>query len=98
MRLSDVFGNTRPDTQTTDALSVVVYSDRETSCGLVVGRIVDIVETELALNGQQRVDDDLLGTAVIHERVTDIVNVPHLASSRFQHASQNSSNRRGGPA
>ncbi len=98
VRLSDVFGNTRPTTEATDELSVVVYADREHSCGLVVGRIVDIVETELALNDQQRVDDDLLGTAVIHERVTDIVNVPHLANSRSHRAGRNPSNRCGGPA
>ncbi|TXT19049.1 MAG: two-component system chemotaxis family sensor kinase CheA [Planctomycetota bacterium] len=79
-----------------DGREVIQY--RGSILPLVVGRIVDIVETELALNDQQRVDDDLLGTAVIHERVTDIVNVPHLANSRSHRAGRNPSNRCGGPA
>lgn len=98
VRLTDVFGNSRPDTATTDDLTVVVYTDRETACGLVVGRIVDIVETGLTLQNQEQADDNLLGTAVIHERVTDIVNVPHLASSRSHRADRNPTNRCGGPA
>ena len=64
-----------------DELNVVVYADGAESCGFVVGRIVDAVETEVARPAGRRATENLLGTAVIQQRVTDIVNLPHLARS-----------------
>ncbi len=79
IRLSDVFGGS----SMTDSaeLSVVVYADDQESCGFVVGRIVDVVETEIAA-AKELDDGNLLGTAVIQQRVTDIVNLPQLARQR----------------
>src|SRR5262249_22004530 len=58
-------------------LQVVVHSDRGRSIGLVVDRIVDIVETCVEVSRPAR-HDDLLVSAVIDERVTDLINVPSL--------------------
>lgn len=78
LRLTDVFGGI---SSTDDELNVVVYADGVESCGFVVGRIVDAVETEVARHAGRHVTEHLLGTAVIQQRVTDIVNLPHLARS-----------------
>ena len=78
LRLTDVFGGI---SSTDDELNVIVYADGVESCGFVVGRIVDAVETEVARHAGRHVTEHLLGTAVIQQRVTDIVNLPHLARS-----------------
>lgn len=78
VRLSDVFGGASP---AGEELNVVVYADGAGSCGFVVGRIVDTVETEVAQPAGRTAAENLLGTAVIQQRVTDIVNLPHLARS-----------------
>ena len=79
VRLTDVFGGGCGDES--EELNIVVYADGSGSCGFVVGRIVDVVETEVARRSQGRSSDNLLGTAVIQGRVTDIVNLPHLAQA-----------------
>jgi two-component system chemotaxis sensor kinase CheA len=79
VRLTDVFGGGCGDES--EELNIVVYADGSGSCGFVVGRIVDVVETEVARRTQGRSSDNLLGTAVIQGRVTDIVNLPHLAQA-----------------
>ena len=79
MRLSEVFGG-RESTEThLDELQIVVYADQDFRCGLVVNRIVDIVETELDLSKTRGAEDNLLGTSVIQERVTDVLNLRRLA-------------------
>jgi chemotaxis signal transduction protein len=62
-----------------EELQIVVYADQDYRCGLVVSRIVDIVETELDLSKSRGADDNLLGTSVIQERVTDVLNLRRLA-------------------
>ena len=83
IRLSEVFGARRgSETASGDAdeqLQIVVYADQDHQCGLVVRRIVDIVETELSLAKPSRDDADLLGTAVIQQRVTDVLNLRRIA-------------------
>lgn len=87
IRLSEVFGARRGAAAPTDAqaadpndeLQIVVYADQDHHCGLVVRRIVDIVETELSLAPNSRDDDDLLGTSVIQQRVTDVLNLRRIA-------------------
>ena len=79
VRLTDVFGGAAA---TADELSVVVYADGSESCGFVVGRIVDVVEAEVAGRASGRSGaTNLLGTVVIQRRVTDIVNLPNLAAA-----------------
>ncbi|HEY8565864.1 MAG TPA: hybrid sensor histidine kinase/response regulator [Beijerinckiaceae bacterium] len=58
------------------AQALVVFSDGERSMGLVVDEIVDIVEERLDI---ELVADrsDLVGSAVVRGRATEIVNVAH---------------------
>ncbi len=58
-------------------LQVVVYSEAGRSVGLVVDRIVDIVDETLAVqNPAQR--RGVLGSSVIQKRVTDLLDVPSV--------------------
>jgi len=63
-----------------DALQVVVYADQGRSVGLVVDRILDIVEESFVLQRQSR-RTGILGSAVIQKRVTDILDVPGLIAA-----------------
>ena len=81
LRLSQVFHSPLWSGQEEEEeIQIVVYSDEDRTCGLVVNRIVDIVETELQLRPSEDHGDNLLGTTVIQDRVTDVVNVRTLAS------------------
>jgi two-component system chemotaxis sensor kinase CheA len=73
LRLADVFGG--PGQGDGETMHVVVYTEGGQSVGLVVGRILDIVETAVDLR-QVSHRHGLLGTAVIQGRVTDLVDVP----------------------
>ena len=70
-------------------LQVVVYSDQERTVGLVIDRILDIVEEsfEIQPNAQR---NGVLGCAVIQKRTTELLDVPTLVASdtQFQVASQ----------
>ena len=63
-----------------DSLQVVVYSDRGRSVGLVVDRILDIVEESFVLE-RHTGRKGVLGSAVIQKRVTDILDVPGLIAA-----------------
>jgi two-component system chemotaxis sensor kinase CheA len=82
VRLRDVFGAAQHDDAQPEELQIIVYADKEQSFGLVVSRIVDIVETELRFQSKKQSDDNLLGTTVIQERVTDVLNLCNL--SRYE--------------
>jgi two-component system, chemotaxis family, sensor kinase CheA len=60
-----------------DPLQVVVYSGQGRSVGLVVGKIDDIVEQSLVVRGRSAVKG-ILGSAVIQDRVTDLLDVPGI--------------------
>ena len=58
-------------------MQVVVYSENGRSVGLVVDRILDIVETTLTIHRSvKRVG--VLGSAIIQNRVTDLLDVHNL--------------------
>ena len=57
-----------------DPLQVVVYSEQKRSVGLVVDRILDIVEETLSVQRRSS-SHGLLGSAVIQQRVTDLLDV-----------------------
>src|SRR5579862_3618736 len=58
-----------------DRMQVVVYSESGRSVGLVVDRIVDIVDEKMVLqNPAER--RGVLGSSVIQKRVTDLLDVP----------------------
>jgi two-component system chemotaxis sensor kinase CheA len=78
VRLSEIFGAPRQSDDSQE-LQIVVYAEDDRRYGLVVNRIVDIVETELQFSGARGPEDDLLGTCVIQQRVTDVLNLHRLA-------------------
>jgi two-component system chemotaxis sensor kinase CheA len=78
VRLSNVFGASVQEIRS-DELQIIVYQEKDHYCGFVVNRIVDIVETELCLQPKYGEQDQLLGTTVIQQRVTDVLNLKTLA-------------------
>ena len=56
-------------------LQVVVYAERGRSVGLVVERILDIVEEDVVLDRMAE-RPGILGSAVVQQRVTDMLDVP----------------------
>jgi two-component system chemotaxis sensor kinase CheA len=58
--------------------SVIVFSDKDYTIGLVVDEIVDIVEDKLEVELAARRSGRLLGTAVIAGESTDIVDVGYF--------------------
>ena len=57
-----------------DPLQVVVYSEGGRSVGLIVGKINDIVQESLKVK-RQAAGDGILGSAVVHDKVTDLLDV-----------------------
>ncbi len=82
IRVSDVLRSSRIDKigHDTGALQVVVYSDEGRSVGLVVDRILDIVEESFVMQ-RQTGRQGMLGSAVIQKHVTDILDVPGLIAA-----------------
>jgi two-component system chemotaxis sensor kinase CheA len=60
-----------------DPLQVVVYRENGRSVGLVVDRILDIVEETLTIQ-RSSTTPGVLGSAVVQQRVTDLVDVPAI--------------------
>lgn len=58
-------------------MQVVVYSEQGRSVGLVVDRIADIVDCEVDVQRTVR-NEDLVASAVIQGRVTDLLNLPSI--------------------
>jgi two-component system chemotaxis sensor kinase CheA len=78
VRVSEVLGqHDAAQERDQDALHVVVYTHNGRSIGLVVDRILDIVEEAFVMQTQTG-RKGLLGSAVIQKRVTDILDVPGL--------------------
>jgi two-component system, chemotaxis family, sensor kinase CheA len=77
IRLASVLGlETLPEAE--DALmQVVVYTENGRSVGLVVDHVVDIVETTLEVTRHSQ-RAGLLGSAVILEHVTDLLDLPAI--------------------
>ncbi len=75
--LSDVFGGMRPETE---EMQVIVYSAQGRSVGVVVGEIIDIVE-EMVTVKQGSGGQGVLGSAVVHGKVTDLLDVEGVIRS-----------------
>lgn len=63
-----------------DRLHVVVYSEQGRSIGLVVDQILDIVEESLTIQ-QTSTRPGVLGSAVIQQRVTDLLDIRSLVTA-----------------
>jgi two-component system chemotaxis sensor kinase CheA len=57
-----------------DSIQLVVYSERGRSVGLIVDRILDILEQPVAVRGRPT-RDHVLYTAVVGDQVTEVLNV-----------------------
>lgn len=75
IRLARVLGLESCDASDDSHLNVVVYHEKSNSVGLVVDRIIDIVETSLDVSHRSE-RAGLLASAVIQDRVTDVVDLP----------------------
>lgn len=84
VRLDDIFGAADHDDGLSESeeLQIVVYAEQGHSCGLVVRHIVDVIDTELNIQSPKGEHDELLGTTVIQQRVTDVLNLKNVA--RFE--------------
>ena len=80
VRLTEMFGATNCPDQSDEEIKIIVFADGGRRYGLVVNRIVDIVETTFQLEPRED-DDNLLGTVVIQKHVTDVLNLRQLARS-----------------
>jgi two-component system chemotaxis sensor kinase CheA len=63
-----------------ESLHVVVYAEKGRSVGLVVDRILDIVEESFVIQPKTR-RPSVRGSAVIQKRITDILDVPGLIAA-----------------
>ena len=79
VRLSRVIDSSVRSSDDGDTLQIVVHTDGDRSYGLVVNRIVDAVETVLELHETKPESHNLLGTTIINERITDVLNLANLA-------------------
>jgi two-component system chemotaxis sensor kinase CheA len=72
VRLADLLG-AMPD-ESGETVPVVVYSERGKSAGLMVDKIIDIVEEDTTIRKDMH-EDGFAGTAVIQQRVTELLDV-----------------------
>jgi two-component system, chemotaxis family, sensor kinase CheA len=80
VRVSDILQITAVERDATDSLQVIVYSEKGRRVGLVVDRILDIVEENVVIqNPSQR--DGIRGSMVIQSRVTDLLDIPSIVRS-----------------
>ena len=70
-----------------DPLQVVVFNGNGRSLGLVVDRIEDITDEVIEVRNEQR-KSLLLGSAVIQQRVTDIVDLQQVVAHAGQIAAR----------
>jgi two-component system chemotaxis sensor kinase CheA len=77
IRLADMLGICDDTPPEDGLLNVIVYNQDSQSYGLVVNRIVDIVETSIAIHKRSH-RAGLLGSAIIEDCVTDFVNLPAI--------------------
>ena len=72
VRLAHLLGAPSPVDE--QSVPVVVYTERGRSVALAVEKVVDIVEDHVESRSDQQ-DDGLLGSAVIQQRVTELLDV-----------------------
>ncbi len=77
LRLTELLGESGGQLEEHDPLPVVVYAHDGRDVGLVVENILDIVEEHLTVHRRQR-PGAVYGTAVIQQKVTDLLDVRAL--------------------
>ncbi len=77
IRLGQQMGISNMSAEEPSLLEVVVYTENGRSVGIVVDRIVDIVETTLDIT-RPATRHGLLGSAVVQDHVTDLLDLPTI--------------------
>jgi len=77
VRLSEVLEGVTSDAELDGMLQVIVYAHEDQYVGLVVDRILDIVESSVTVQ-RRRKAGTVLGSAVIQDKVTDILDIRRL--------------------
>jgi two-component system, chemotaxis family, sensor kinase CheA len=80
VRLTDHLEGIAPATDEPEMLQVIVYANSGEFVGLVVDRILDVVDTSVNLQ-RRRKSGPILGTAVIQEKVTDVLDIRAIVAS-----------------
>ena len=80
IRVADFIPGRVTREEPSDILQVVVYSDQGRSYGLIVSQIIDIVEEAITIK-RASTTPGLLGSAVVQEKVTDLLDVPGLIAA-----------------
>ena len=78
VRISEVLG-VQASPEAEDSLQVIVYTCGGQSVGLVVDRILDVVEQGVVVEGCAP-RPGIMGSAVIRQRVTDMLDLPALVA------------------
>ena len=83
LRLTDLLGNGLPSSpdESLGLLQVVVCATAGRRVGLVVDRILDVVDAATDPRGSNVLG--LAGTAIIQDRVTDLLDVPALVGGAY---------------
>ncbi len=82
IRVAEVLGSARNEAARSPegSLQVVVYRENERTVGLVIDRILDIVDESFAIQpGTER--RGVLGSAVIQQRSTEVLDLPGLVAA-----------------
>jgi two-component system, chemotaxis family, sensor kinase CheA len=80
VRLADHLDGVASQSEAPEMLQVIVYANTGHFVGLVVDRILDVVDTSVTLQRRRR-SGPILGTAVIQERVTDVLDIRAIVAS-----------------
>ena len=85
LRVSDILQiGSNGAAEESGALEVVVYSEKGRSVGLVVDRILDIVEENVVIQNPSH-REGIRGSMVIQSRVTDLLDIPTLVRAAQIH-------------
>ncbi len=80
IRVSEVLQTRQQKSRPTQSVQVVVYADQERRIGLVIDRILDIVQESFVIERQTQ-RKGVIGSAVIQKRITDVLDVPGLIAA-----------------
>jgi two-component system chemotaxis sensor kinase CheA len=77
IRLSKLLYPNAPSLPEQEVIEVIVYAEQDHSIGFVVDSIIDIVEENLVIQHRSH-RQGILGSAIIHQHVTDILDVHNI--------------------
>ena len=88
VHISTFISGAKEETFEDDLMQTVVYNENGRSVGLVVGRIRDIIKQQITIESSAK-NKWMLGSAVILNRVTDLLDVPAiLRTSDIKHLTE----------